>query len=280
MNTKKESMTCLICNSETNYYFSKIYTDPPYNVFMTDIGEINYHKCGNCGFVLSKTHSELDKKRWEKLNYEVHTYLESPNSIRTGNQPPYLEQAAMLAVLGRNGLINLESMLDYAAGYGTLSSILMKYFNISLPLYDPYMKKSDDNRYVEEGQLTKYQTVLNCAMFEHITTREDLEYVNNLVDDNGCLIIHTVICENIPKDPDWFLLRFPVHTAFHTNKSMDILMEQWGYESSVYCPNSKCWILFKKDSNKIEQIVSAINKEFQSTYLHYKKGFVDYWKGF
>ena len=96
----------------------------------------------------------------------------------------------------------------------------------------------------------------------------------------GSLIIHTVICENIPKNPDWFYIEPPVHTTFHTNKSMSILMKQWGYEASIYCLSAKSWILLKEASQEIKEKVENINKEFQTEYLIYKEGFVDYWKGF
>jgi hypothetical protein len=117
-------------------------------------------------------------------------------------------------------------------------------------------------------------------MFEHVLQREDLDYVNKIVDNDGCLIIHTVVCENIPKDPNWFYLRPPVHTAFHTNKSMNILMDQWGYKSSIYCPQSKCWILLREHVAEVLAKVSSINKELQNTWFIAKEGFVDYWKGF
>ena len=273
-------MKCLICNSESKYFFSKKYSGYPYDEFMPEIGDVNYYKCENCGFVLSKTHCELDRDKWENLNYIVHKYHENPRNQTTVNQPPYLEQAIMLLILGKNGIINIKNMLDYAAGYGTLSRMLSKYFNIILPIFDEYVKDGNPKRYIQKEHLAKYKTVLNSAMFEHILKREDLDKVNNLVDTDGCLIIHTVICENVPQDPNWFYLDPPVHTAFHTNKSMEILMNQWGYRSSIYCPKSKSWILLKKEIENINQVIHSINQEFQTDFLYYKKGFIDYWKGF
>jgi hypothetical protein len=120
-------------------------------------------------------------------------------------------------------------------------------------------------------------------MLEHILTREALDEVNNLVADDGILMIHTVICDRIPRDPDWFYLTPMVHTAFHTNKSMEILMKQWGYAASLYSPQAKSWYLFKKKYPQLSQLgekINAINREIQGTYFHYKAGFVDYWKGF
>lgn len=272
-------MKCIICNSPSEYYFSKIYSETPFDEYMQHIGEVKYYKCNNCGFVLSKTHSELDNDQWANLNFSVHTFYENLHDQGMGNQPPYIEQAMMLLVLSENGIISIKNMLDYAAGYGTLSKILSKYFNIKLPIFDRYVKQGDPNRYTQV-QTNKYDTVINSAMFEHILKRADLDYVNNLVNMNGCLIIHTVVCEHIPKDSNWFYLRPPVHTAFHTNKSMEILMNQWGYHSSIYCPKGKCWILLKKEIEDITKIIHSINQELQTDYLYYKKGFVDYWKGF
>jgi len=274
-------MKCIICNSDSEYFLSKKYSEVPYVEFMQEIGDVHYYKCKNCGFVLSKTHSELDKSEWIKLNYLVHKHLENPEIKTMINQPPYAEQAMMLKILGENEILSTKNMLDYAAGHGTLSKILSKYCGIKLPIFDQYVEEEGGpNKYIQKENLSKYDTILNSAMFEHILTRQDLDNLNNLVNADGCLIIHTVICENIPQDPNWFYFRPPVHTAFHTNKSMEILMKQWGYQSSIYCTKSKSWILLKKEIKDITKIIDSINQELQTDYLYYKKGFVDYWKGF
>jgi Methyltransferase domain len=277
------SMKCLICHSETSYFLSKTYTEKPYDEFMSVIGEVQYHKCDNCGFTSSKTHRELNAELWEKLNYDFHHHLESlsPEEQLRINQPPYLQQAVMLKVLSENGMIDATDMLDYAGGYGRLSDILVEYFGLKLPVYDPYIQQNERGIYVNKEDLRKYKVVLNSALFEHLISRESFDEINNCVADDGCMIIHTVICENIPKDANWFYFRPPVHCAFHTNKSMSILMEQWNYKSSIYCPASKCWVLFKnKSAADIAALTKKVNQEFQTEYMIYKNGFVDYWKGF
>jgi hypothetical protein len=269
-------MKCLICGGNSTYYFSKTYTEQPYKDMMETIGKVNYYRCENCGFVLSKTHSQLEKDQWEQLNKSFHTYLEDSSIKQIINQPPYIEQALMLSILSKHNIIDINSIIDYAAGYGTLSTILLDYFDIRLPIYDKYVNDDRDDRYVK--CLSQYNTVINSAMFEHVLTREDLDEVNNLVSDNGCLILHTVVGETVPKDNSWFYLDPPVHTAFHTNKSMSLLMKQWNYEASLYCPDSKCWVLFKKDNSNIKEKVEQINREFQTEYSIFKKGFMNYWK--
>lgn len=273
-------MKCIICNSDSSYYFSKTYSENPFDEFMREIGKVDYYKCKNCGFVLSKTHSELDENKWNSLNHLFHHYIENPDNEKKGKQPPYAEQAMMLCLLGTNGIISTDSMVDYAAGYGSLSNILSKYFDIELPIFDSYVKAGNSNRYIADEELKTYKTVINSAMFEHVLRREDLDCVNNIVEDDGCLIIHTVVCEKVPNDANWFYLRPPIHTAFHTNKSMQVLMDEWDYHSSIYCPQSKCWVLFKNDTEDVKGEIDAVNQELRTNWFFYKKGFVDYWKGF
>lgn len=115
-------------------------------------------------------------------------------------------------------------------------------------------------------------------MFEHVINRRDLDEVNNLVSEDGGLFIHTVVVDSIPKDPNWFYIDVPVHTAVHTNRSMAILMEQWGYKSSIYSPQSKTWLLLKKPYKSIRPVIDSINEELQTQWLYGKDGFMDYWK--
>jgi hypothetical protein len=280
---KKLNFNCLICSSESNYFFSKKYDSYPGSPF-PDKYPIDYFKCPNCGFVLSKTHAEMSADEWSRLNLSWHHHFESSFQDRTNNQPPYAEQAFALMALYKNNLINFDSTLDYAAGYGTLAKVLNKYFNKNISLFDKYVTDSDsDLTYIKPHEISKYKTVINSAMFEHVLRREHLEEVNQLVDDDGVLMLHTVICERVPKDPNWFYMNPMVHTAFHTNKSMELLMGQWGYVASLYSPQAKSWFLFKKDFPKLARLVTAveeINNELQTKYFYYKSGFVDFWKGF
>lgn len=276
---------CLICDSPTSFYFSKTYAESPQKEFMQNIGPVSYYRCKNCGFVLSRTHAELNTYDWAELNEKCHRYLEDPQKTRThiqetlGNQPPYIEQALMLAILSSHGLIAAENWLDYAAGPGTLSKLLKKYFNKTLPTYDEFMEYEAKPDAVTELRPQAYDLVFNSAMFEHILRREDIDKINRLVAPTGSMIIHTVVCENVPCDPNWFYIKPPVHTAFHTNKSMSILMSQWNYTASIYSPKSKCWVLLK-NMEDAKRKVEDINRLLQTEWFIFKEGFVDYWKGF
>ena len=269
-------MKCLICESEMKFYFSKEYNAEPFKNMMKEIGRVEYFKCDNCGLTVSKTHKELEAEKWKKLNYEFHHYLE--NNSSTIGQPPYAQQALLIKILSENKIIDTSNIIDYAGGYGSLSKILNKYFNINLPVYDPYIQNNDNVEYIDKKNLSTYNTVLNSALFEHLLTRKEFDDINEITSKHGSMLVHTRISEYIPDDPDWFYLAPPVHTTFHTNKSMNIMMKQWGYTSSIYCVPARSWVLLRNNILNIEKIVNKINSELQSDYLVYKQGFVDYWK--
>jgi hypothetical protein len=274
-------MNCIICNSPAHHFLSKTFTEKPLDQIMAEIGQVSYHKCSNCGFTFSKTHFDLDDSVWGKLNYDFHALIaHGEMHAAHGNYPPYLEQALMVHLLSKNQLVSTETILDYAGGTGTFSDLLSKYFDIPSLIYEPYMHRKEDPRFITREELGQYDIVFNSAMFEHIRSRSDLDEVNCAVASDGALIIHSVICENIPADPDWFYYRPPVHCAFHTNKSMGILMEQWGYSCSAYSPQAKCWVLFKKKPADFEKRLSFINNQIKDRFFYFEDGFVSFWKGF
>lgn len=274
-------MKCIVCKSQMAFFFNKIYRKFPFNIQMKDIGPVSFYKCKNCGFVISKTHIEMGQERFKKLNNDFHNFLEK-NKTEI-NQPPYFDQAFFLNLLAKNSLIDMSSFLDVGGGYGTLSRILKKYFDYEIKVYDPYVSPSCDVVYIPKDDLKKYSTVFSSALLEHLFRASDLEFIHDLVAKRGVMIFHTLVCENVPCDPDWFYIDPPVHTSFFTNKSMSILMDKWQFNCSIYSPSAKTWALFRAeidDIKKIESTVDDINRENQSNYLFFKEGFVDYWKGF
>lgn len=263
-------MNCLICENEMSFHFSKTF-----NIFGLEV--VDYVLCSHCGFVCSKTHFEMKLEKWEKLNFEVHTHYNSMPDDPNNNPPPYFEQATMFNILMRFDVIPKNNWVDWASGEGRLSIILDKCFSLKLNNYDKYINPIMNQIHESDLINMKCNMVVNSALFEHVTNNETLDSINNLVSDNGVLAIHTLVREEIPKDPNWFYL-LPVHCAFHTNRSMSILMEKWGYSCSVYCLASKTWILFKNNPAVIRKSVCEINNVVKKEYLFFKEGFVDYWK--
>ncbi|MBK9364217.1 MAG: class I SAM-dependent methyltransferase [Rubrivivax sp.] len=272
---------CLICAGPTDHYFSKTYAPYPGSPFPQPL-TVDYARCVHCGFVVSRTHQQMSGAVWSALNSSWHHHYENHLDQKVSNAPPYAQQALAIAMLHREGLIDAGDALDYAAGYGSLAKCLARYFGLRARLFDRYVHDGG-NDYLDEAELGRYALVINSAMFEHVLDRAALDEVNGLVADGGVLMMHTVVCERIPKDPDWFYLAPMVHTAFHTNRSMELLMQQWGYAASLYAPAAKSWFLFKRGHPalpRLEGAVRDINHALRAPFFHHKAGFVDYWKGF
>ena len=274
---------CLICGTPTPDDFSKTYAPHPGSPFDGPL-TVTYCRCGHCGFVMSRTHQAMAPAQWAALNTSWHHHYETHLDQKVSNAPPYAEQALALRMLARNGVLDLDDALDYAAGYGSLARLLGKYFDARLRIFDRYVQDAGQgDLYVPESALGRYGLVINSAMFEHVLDRAALDEVDALVAERGVLMLHTVICERVPRDPDWFYLAPVVHTAFHTNRSMSLLMAQWGYAASLYSPAAKSWWLFKAGHPalaRLPQVVETINTELRMKYFIHREGFVDYWKGF
>jgi hypothetical protein len=99
-----------------------------------------------------------------------------------------------------------------------------------------------------------------------------------LLKPKGALFLQTMVKEEI--SPEYFehLFFFPMCITAPTNRGMRIIMEKFGFISSIYSPSAKSWVLFKEDADGIEEKIKKINSELLSNEIYYKKGFVDYWK--
>jgi hypothetical protein len=86
-----------------------------------------------------------------------------------------------------------------------------------------------------------------------------------------------LVSESIPADASWFYL-LPVHCAFHTNRSMSLLFQQWGYVASLYNVDSRLWLWFKRPPSDIQQRIEKANRRLNTSLYIFKNGFVDYWK--
>jgi len=261
-------MKCLVCNQRLEFYFSKTFNQ-------YGLEEVQYEKCPNCGFVGSKTHKELNKKDWAELNFRYHE--EHRGNSKNPDDPNWVarleSQATLIKKLSCLGLFSKQNpWLDYACGDGKLVSLLNQK-GISFDKFDLYM---DDSTFLtlEELEAQKFSLIINTSMFEHILSRKSIDYLVNLLDGNGILALHTLICEEVPCDPSWFYL-LPVHTAFFTNKSMEILFKEWGFKSSIYSPQAQMWFFLKR---KKEEYIQSLAQQTREETVIVKDAFVDYWK--
>ncbi|XOB62004.1 hypothetical protein ACMC56_15605 [Campylobacterota bacterium DY0563] len=266
-------MKCIICDNKMNFYFKKKFTD------FCLMQEVEYYKCSCCGFCASKTHYNMTSEEWNILNKKFHNYQHHRTDNPYNRNNRYFEQSLMIHLCIRNGLINEDKMLDWGSGPGLVSKILNQQFEHNLYCYDEYFQSEINPIQKKQMSIRNFDFVLNTGVFEHVTSRETLNNIENYVKstNSGCFGVHTLVPENIPKDPNWMYL-LPVHSSFHTNKSMNILLKQWKYKCSIYNPQAKLWVFFKNTPSIIEKKVKIINKIVGKDYLYFKEGFMDYWK--
>ena len=240
----------------------------------------DYWRCGDCGFVASRTHIEMAPAELETVNREWHGAYQGKESDpsdpkwrrRLQNQARAIDDLREIGLLNGN-----DRWLDYACGDGKLSRLLRTRYGLSLLNHEPYMPKREGH--IEAGELApgSFEFVVTTSVFEHFTRREQFDFVEALVAKNGVLGIHTLVCESVPDDPTWFYLN-PVHCAFHTNRSMEILFRQWGYRCSVYSVDAQLWLWFKNEPQEVEAVVKRANRRAGAPCYVFKPGFVDYWK--
>jgi len=267
-------MQCMVCNSQMNHYFSKKFD-------VTYLSNVEYEKCINCGFVMSKTHYELSNNHWCKINKNYHQSYQGKDFL--SDDPRWIKRLRKQAEVindGMNiGLIpkNLP-WIDYGCGDGKLPDLLQSKYGIHLKKFDKFMHNEDftSEEYMKKN---KFDFVITTSVFEHVLHRQALDDINSLVSDSGVMALHTLVADEIPDSPDWFYL-LPVHCSFFTNKSMQILFKQWGYKSSIYHVDSQLWLFFKSDPDRIENVIANANKTpgRKKFYYHFKRDFMDYWK--
>ncbi len=266
-------MNCVICNSPTKPFLSK-------NFIQFDLGKIDYVKCVNCGFVISKTHYEMTDAEWENLNQKWVSLYQG--SDFNPEDPRWMErlnnQANIIGDIAELGLLPAGDWLDYGAGDGKLADALKQRFNLDFNKYEHSSNRKD---YLSDEGLRpgRFSFLLNTSVMEHLRSRAALDGLFDLMSKNGVMGIHTLVMENIPHDTEWFYL-LSVHCSFYTNMAMQILFEQKGYTCSIYNVASRLWFWFKQPAEAIKPAIEQANKRNKGEFYHYifKEGFVDYWK--
>jgi hypothetical protein len=252
------------------FYFKKVFEDYTLN-------EVDYYKCTRCGFCASRTHFEMSEDEWNQVNHAFHAVSHYSEDNPYNRNQRYLYQAQMLSMMNTIGLIHQGNWLDWGSGIGAVSRLLDLFFGLRLMTYDRYF--TPEINVIDSGRLLPrdFDLVMSTAVFEHVRSRETLDEIESYVKHSGVLAIHTLVPESVPCDPDWMYL-LPVHCAFHTNKSMQILMQDWGYTCSVYNELAKMWIWFRSPVQAVQEKVELLNTKLGWEYLKFKNGFMDYWK--
>ena len=256
-------MNCFVCNGEMHPFLQK-------NFGLENLSACGYVRCENCGLVVAKTLYEMPSTQWQKLNHECHAAYQNSdaNAVDPNWLPRLHAQAELLSALKDFGVIDLPAV-DYGAGDGKLSAFAGDW----VQKFDEFMSRPDAN-YLHALTPKTFNFVITCSVFEHLLGRRDVEKIFGLLTDKGTAAIHTLVCEEIPRDSSWFYL-LPVHATFWTNAAMKKIFAQFNFVGCAYHVEARLWLLFR-DEEKYFRLKTCADKI--SGTLVTANNFVDYWK--
>lgn len=273
-------MKCFVCGGEMLPYFTKKIAVQ----YLDGLDTFEYVRCEHCGLVVSKTLYEMPRGDWEKFNHDAHKDLFDGVIDRDALDPKWrlrLElQTTMFVELLKAGVFKYDwRTIDYGAGDGKLADKINGTLKkIWLKKFDAYIEPTDEN-YLTPAEVTdgSFDFLVSSSVFEHLLGNQgDVDGVINLVKPDGVMGLHTLICEEVPRDPDWhYLLPVPVHCTLWTNKAMSIVFEKFGFRHCAYNVEAQMWLFFRND-DAWSRLIDC-KARLSGTWVFDDK-FVDYWK--
>ena len=258
-------MNCFVCGGEMRPFMKKSFG-------MKNLDVCEYVRCEDCGLVVAKTLYEMPKKTWEALNHECHAAYQNTDSLDV--DPRWLERLRTQAEV-LNELLLIEVLdpsaraVDYGAGDGKLSEMCKPW----LMKFDEYMARPNENYLTAEDlKPASFDFVITCSVFEHLIGAADVEKIFALLKSDGIMALHTLICEEVPQDPNWFYLQ-PVHCTFWTNAAMKKIFQQYQFSACAYNVESRLWFMFR---GRREFLITCAGTS-SGTWI-FANDFVDYWK--
>lgn len=261
-------MKCFICDQEMTKYFVKKWQEGMVGEFV---------RCPNCGMVINKTMYEMPIQEWMKENKELHSEYQGTNEMKY--DPKWLDRITMQG----EAILQLYSLdifpltgrcIDYGCGDGKLADLVNRKQQLILK-YDKYMGQGKEG-YLEDKEVkaSGFDVVICCSVLEHLIGKAEVQKVFDLISNEGVLCLHTLVCEEVPKDPDWFYL-LTVHCTIWTNRAMEILYRNNGFIGCAYNLEAQMWFMFR---NKEQfQRLQNVKHKLIGTWF-FSDGFVDYWK--
>ncbi|GKW24093.1 hypothetical protein PEC311524_16870 [Pectobacterium carotovorum subsp. carotovorum] len=271
-------MLCPICDSNMIFYFFKKF-------YLKNLENAEYFKCSGCQLVVSKTHFEMTSKEWEELNENIHSSYQGLDHYE--DDPKWLTrldaQSKAISELYNEGILERGKVnaVDYGCGDGKLVKLLTSN-DIRIGMYDKYMTalmmgKDSSLKYLcdEDVEGKKFDLVITCSVLEHLRKIDDVNTIFDLTEKGkGIFSFHTLICEHVPQDPNWFYLS-PTHCLFFTNKSMSILFNKFKFKGCLYNVEAQMWF-FIYDKNMLD-LFKMTTLCTDPKWL-FSDEFIDYWK--
>jgi len=273
-------MECFICKSDMNNYFVK---NDEY------IGkDREFVRCSNCGLVIDKTIYQMTADELAKHIIKVHSEYQGTDEFEYDSRwlTRLNTQATVIAQMFKENVFGNDMRIaDWGCGDGKLSEYFSRKWqeiknaqknSPQILKYDKYMRPEGDDTYLSDNEMIDgtFDAIITCSVFEHLIGKDDVDNILKLLNDTGVFCLHTLICEEVPHDPNWFYLA-PDHVTIWTNNAMKYLFEEYGFVGCAYNAEAQMWFLFKSKAqfNMLREKKAKIRGTWAIS-----DDFVDYWK--
>ena len=180
-------------------------------------------------------------------------------------------------VLGANDMVyklNIPAVIAIQSGV-LRKKIAEKLQRDWLKKFDAYMAEDESYLSAEELKPGSFDFLVTSSVFEHLLGNQgDVEKIINLIKPDGVMALHTLICEEVPCDANWYYL-LPVHCTMWTNKAMSIIFKKFNFKGCAYNVESRMWFMFRSVAD-FERLKAQVN-DLKGTW-QLDENFVDYWK--
>jgi SAM-dependent methyltransferase len=174
------AVPCKICGAAAPFFdvvdFNKVAGETNYYLFGPSGVHVNYHRCGECGFLFTNFFDDWQPNDFRRFVYNAD--YGSVDSEYSGSRPR--RTAERMANLLR-GLEHLR-LLDYGAGNGLFAQCMTEHGFVHVDGFDPFSQPS--------RPVGKFDVIICNEVLEHspdpIGTMRDMR---NFLDDDGCIIL-------------------------------------------------------------------------------------------
>ena len=168
-----------------------------------------FYKCNKCGFINKKNIISESK---EKERYLHHQYDDSYTNYQKELLTPYFKDKSY-------------KILDFGCGQ---QPILDKIFpNCNFVYYDKYF-------YENEFKSSLYDVILLNEVIEHILNPlEVLDELVKLLNENGYLLIHTMLYDENTNFKTWWYQRDITHISFFNKETFEFIANKYNLKLSI-----------------------------------------------
>ncbi len=192
-------MKCTLCNSILSNEIDK-----------------NYYNCDTCNAIVMSEELYLTAEQ-EKEIYKAH--VNDVNDIR------YQKFTAPITNFVLENFTTKHKGLDFGSGTGPVISSELKKKDFNIVQYDPFFAPHP------ELLNNKYDYIASCEVFEHFyNPKVEIERLIALLNDNGCLLIMTILYHKDIDFKNWSYRKDPTHVFIYRKETIEYIAQKYNLE--------------------------------------------------